>query len=263
MARKKKATKKEEGGFSKMLATTVVLGIVFSAGLITGQRLLREQARAPMVSLSTTRAAANAVPVGDDESPRPSLRTTFSFYEHLTGNAEASPPPNKDNGDRSPAKAAEPQAEPQKAEPVEAPKEVVVAAEAKPAAAVEPPAAVKPPVATEKPAPPIAQILNEVVNSLSGEADAAKEPESDPAPRALAARYTLQVSSHPDRESAEREVGRLGQMGVEPHVIVVNVPGKGELWRVRVGKFHTMDEARDFQGSVKSRRGIAGFVTPL
>ena len=64
-------------------------------------------------------------------------------------------------------------------------------------------------------------------------------------------------------EKMKREVSRLTQMGVEPHLVVVNVPGKGELWRVRVGKFNTMDEARDFQGSVKTRRGVAGFVTPL
>ena len=120
MARKKTTKDEEGGGFSKMLATTVVLGIVFSAGLITGQRLLRAESRAPLVSLSTARAPSEATEPG--AAPRPSLRTTFSFYEHLSQDAEATSPP-------APA-AVEPPA-------VEAPKAAV---ETPPApAVVEPP----------------------------------------------------------------------------------------------------------------------------
>ena len=95
--------------------------------------------------------------------------------------------------------------------------------------------------------------LQKAVESLTAEPDA----------EALPARYTLQVSSHPDRDSAERELGRLRGVGVEPHVVVVDVPGKGKLFRIHVGKFHTMDEARTFQGGLREKRGVAGFVTPL
>lgn len=245
-----------------MLASTVVLGIVFSGGLITGQRLLRAEARAPMVSLSTTREAPS--PGANDEA-QPSLRTTFSFYEHLTNDASATPPPSAPAAAK-PVVAAKPaeEAKPAEAAPVEA-KPVAPAAVpapaptpvvAKPAAA--PSVAAAAPSVAAAPAAPIAKILNEVVGSL-----APSEAPVAGAAAPLPARYTLQVSSHPDRESAEQEVSHLTQMGVEPHVVVVNVPGKGELWRVRVGKFHSMDEARDFQSSLKSRRGVAGFVTPL
>lgn len=260
MARKKSKKSESEGGFSKMLATTIVLGIVFSAGLITGQRLLRAEARAPMVSLSTTRIAPQ--PADEEGEPKPSLRTTFSFYEHLTGQAEATPPP-----------AEEPQADVEEPKPAEVPVEEHKPSVEEPAGdapdvvATPPveapePEAPKPAAKPEAPQPeaaqPVADLLDEVVASIAN--SDAPEVRAEPA---LPARYTLQVSSHPDRTSAEREIARLNELGVEPHVIKVNVPGKGELWRVRVGKFHTMDEARDFQGSVKSKRGVAGFVTPL
>ena len=178
-------------------------------------------------------------------------KRTFSFYEHLTANAEASSPPAVPEAKPEAAPAAKPEVKPEEEPEVPGPA-------AKPEAA---PAADQPAPSPAEQARPIAEVLEEVVDSL--QADEQPATEADAAPTALPARYTLQVSSHPDRRSAERETGRLAKMGVEPHIVVVNVPGKGQLYRVRVGKFHTMDEARDFQGSVKTGRGVSGFVTPL
>ena len=127
------------------------------------------------------------------------------------------------------------------------------------AAAPKPKQTTPEPVAAAEPEPPSSTVgeavdtLQKAVESLTAEPDA----------EALPARYTLQVSSHPDRDSAERELGRLRGVGVEPHVVVVDVPGKGKLFRIHVGKFHTMDEARTFQGGLREKRGVAGFVTPL
>lgn len=250
---KKKTTKKgepqQERGLTKMLAVTVVLGVVFSAGLITGQRLLRAESRAPLVSLSQTRADAPEAELTEESAP--ALRTTFSFYEHLTQSADAATPPTE------PAAAAQPSPEKPNAQP--AAQQQPAAVESAPAAAEAPAEVAAAPVSAEpEPAPTVVESP-----AAPAPAEAADEPAENTDTAALPARYTLQVSSHPDQISAESERDRLSKMGVEPHIVVVNVPGRGELWRVRVGKFHSMDEARDFQGTIKTKRGVAGFVTPL
>lgn len=250
---RKKAEKKEEGGFTKWLAWTIALGLVFSAGLITGQRLLRRESLPPMVSLSSTRAVEPDKPQPSIEEPP--LRTTFSFYEHLT--------------------AAEPAKPAQAPKPAEgAPTQVKPSEEAKPAPKPEPTAPsataeAKPAPMQPKPEAPEQNRAESQPPSTVGEAAAALQKvvdsfqPQDADENALPARYTLQVSSHPDRDSAEKEMDRLRGTGVEPHVLAVDVPGKGKLYRIRVGKFHSMDEARNFQGQLKEKRGVAGFVTPL
>ena len=247
---RKKAEKREEGGFAKWLAWTIALGLVFSAGLITGQRLLRREALPPMVSLSSTRVAADEPKVAEE----PPLRTTFSFYEHLTAD--------------TPAVAAEPASPPpevavaaSKPEVVPTPAPKVDDAEKAPenAPAIEEAVEAAPPNNQAEGEPP--STVGEAAAALQKVVDTFKSEEPDAA--ALPARYTLQVSSHPDRDSAEREMSRLEGAGVEPYILAVDVPGKGKLYRIRVGKFHSMDEARNFQGSLKQKRGVAGFVTPL
>lgn len=252
MARKKTEKKSEAGGFGKMFAWTVVLGIVFSAGLITGQRLLRQQALAPMVSLSTSRTAA-LPPEGEPAPEKKALRTTFSFYEHLTAEPEPKEAPHK------PAETTAAETKPVEAKPVEAQPVEAQPEPAKAVAAVEPAPKEAKPEPVAEPAPP-SSTVGEAVETLQKAVESLTE---EPDAEALPARYTLQVSSHPDRDSAERELGRLRQVGVEPHVVVVDVPGRGKLFRIHVGKFHTMDEARAFQGGLREKRGVAGFVTPL
>lgn len=271
-----KKSEKQESGFTRLLAWTVVLALVFSAGLITGQRLLRSEAAGPMVSLSSTALAQTRTPDADGE--KPSLRTTFSFYEHLTSGkaptaaqhakAAVEKPAAKKPAERKeekPAEKTEAPAQAEKPSEEEAVEKREAEPEAKPAEVAPEKTAQAPPqkVVKAEPAAPAAvdepaEVLAEIADVLNRDDEPKKQDTA-----ALPARYTLQVSSHPDRESAERELGRLRKMGVEPHAVAVDVPGQGQLWRIRVGKFHNMSEARDFQGSLKSRRGVAGFVTPL
>ncbi len=79
----------------------------------------------------------------------------------------------------------------------------------------------------------------------------------------LPAKYTLQLSSHPTKAQADRAVEKLKKQGYEVHLVSISIPDRGRVFRVRVGKFQSMDEARNFQGRIKSKNGISSFVTPL
>jgi cell division septation protein DedD len=72
-----KTSERESGRFGRLFRWTVLLALVFSAGLITGQRLLAQGDNdAPFLALSSTKAVTN------DVKP---VKMTFSFYEDLSG----------------------------------------------------------------------------------------------------------------------------------------------------------------------------------
>lgn len=239
-----------------MLGTTIVAALLFSAGLITGQRLVHQDNIPPLVSLSVTKEAQAAGEPAQKSESAEKLKTTFSFYEELT----------------KPAKLDQPDVI--KAAPAVKPKpKKVVKVEAKPEVKPEPKVE-KPEVKVEEPAPAPAEKA-EAKAEVKAEPKAEETPvaappaaaEAAPAQEApkkvLPARYSLQVGSHPSKSAATRELSRLRAMGLEAHMITVNVPEKGRFYRVRVGKFHSMDEVRGFQAELTEKRGINGFITPL
>jgi cell division protein FtsN len=224
-----------------MVAWTTVLALVFSAGLITGQRMLKRQALPPLVSLSSAQAAeapaeggqaegadeaaAEAAGGAEKDAKKDAKKDvkkdglkdakaaakpaadgkkdmTFSFYETLSGEA---------GGEQAPA----PQANPKQA---------------------------------------VAEAAKQVVAE-----QAAKKIGAD---AALPARYTLQAGAHASMDRAKVQMDKLTASALEPHLIVVEGAEGAKVYKVRVGKFHSMDEARHFQGSIKER-GVDTFVTPL
>lgn len=59
--------------------------------------------------------------------------------------------------------------------------------------------------------------------------------------------YNVQVSSWRNRLKAEQEVKRLRNEGYDAFVLIANLPEKGGIWyRVRIGSFKSLDEAKDF-----------------
>jgi cell division septation protein DedD len=210
----RKASDSGGGKFKRLLGWTVLMAIVFSAGLITGERLVRKQSLGPLVSVSdqVTQPAQEDGPKQDDA---PEEKTTFAFFDQLTRKGDVALS-SKRQSDKPKTGAAAKQ-EPKKAEPKEK--------------------------AQEKP-------------KVKPEA----KPRSD---EQAAARYTLQVAAHPDSDSAKSHMQRLRKMGLEPHLISAAIPGKGKFYRVRVGKFGSMDEARSFQASLKRKNSLSTFVSPL
>jgi DedD protein len=245
--------------FKRLLGWTVLMAVVFSAGLITGERLVRKQNLAPLVSVTdqaplAERSAAQA----DDSADSPeSAPTSLSFFDKLTQrdavalsankqsdgeDAPSQPDPPVEStspsasSDQQPAPDDVPDDEADEAdEPAEA--------EADPTESVEEDAAPSP--ADEAPA------------AEAGE-DAEQTKQQD-----TAARYTLQVAAHPDMDSARKHMKRLRTMGLEPHLVSAAIPGKGEFYRVRVGKFGSMDEARSFQSDLERKNSLSTFVSPL
>jgi cell division protein FtsN len=216
MSSRRKRSKSKDSGLARMVAWTTVLALVFSAGLITGQRMLKRQALPPLVALSSaqaapaspdqaTKPAAGAEEVADKRAEKRADKKAdksaveFSFYDELSGQPDA--PAGQANPKRALKKAAQ-------------------------------------------------EFVAEQTAKKVG-ADAA-----------LPARYTLQVGAHTSMERAKVQMDRLAHSGLEPHLIVVEGAEGAKIYKVRVGKFHSMDEARHFQGAIQGR-GIDTFVTPL
>src|SRR5690606_37371965 len=74
--------KSAEGTTTRYLKWTVLLALVYSAGLIAGHRLLKSDSAPPLVSLSSTRSVPLEVKRAD--APVEELKTEFSFYKSLT-----------------------------------------------------------------------------------------------------------------------------------------------------------------------------------
>ena len=224
---KKKNTESSTMGI--VVLWTFVLALTFSAGLITGQRLHRKDNLPPLASVRTAPVEVNE---------KPALKTELSFYEKLTKPEEA-------RKKSKPRKSPKDKIEPKKI----APNKIEVTPEA---TKVE----VKKAVPEKK--IDVASPLNEIVSKVKSEVEKIGE-RNDAAP----AKYTLQLSSHPTKGQADRELLRLKKMGYEVHLISISIPDRGRVFRVRLGKFKSMDEARNFQGVIKTKGGISSFVTPL
>jgi DedD protein len=233
------------GGFARLFKWTLALSLVFSAGLITGQRLLLAESLSPLVSVPEGMPALSAtarkpprseggpvvvegeVTVGETEVSAPPKRPALTFYDQLAR------PTERIRRVDPPASAAK-----------------VSAVVAKPAPTQAPPTA---PTVAPSEAPRTTESPSTVPAAKPEAVHVATHP----------ARYTLQVGAHPSLESARGEMERLRKLGHEPHVISAQVPGQGTFYRVRIGKFQSMDEARAFQSDLQQRASLDTFVTPL
>ncbi len=90
----------------------------------------------------------------------------------------------------------------------------------------------------------------------------APEKKTAPAKQATSSklRYTIQVSSHPERGAAEEEVRRMKQNGFAAFIVSSELPGKGTWYRVRVGSFANRDAAEKLQKNIQTKVGISSMV---
>ncbi len=75
--------------------------------------------------------------------------------------------------------------------------------------------------------------------------------------------FTVQVKAVTDRGAAESVSNRLRAKGFEPNVVLADIPKKGRYYRIRVGKFRSLEAARKFQKVLSARGASAerGIVT--
>ncbi len=73
-------------------------------------------------------------------------------------------------------------------------------------------------------------------------------------------RYTIQVSSHQEKQAADDEVKRMKQNGFAAFIVASELPGKGTWYRVRLGSFTNRDAAEKLQKTVNAKVGISSIV---
>jgi cell division septation protein DedD len=114
-----------------------------------------------------------------------------------------------------------------------------------------------PVVATSnKPATPVAKKTS----------PAASTPQSSPqatSPASAKEIYTLQVGSFKTLASANRLLSDLKQRSVDGFISRADIAGKGEWYRVRVGRFGGQEEAARAARDLQSQTGKSSLITKL
>lgn len=193
MSRKSRRSSASDG-FARKLTWTVLFGLIFGAGLVTGQRLLRNGSTPPLVSVDSDSEtsddeAGEAETSSDETSKEKNEGPALSFYDRLSDGVQSA----ADQVEGSGGPGAE------------------------------------------------------------GSRD---EPEET-------AKYTLQISAYPERDRARTRMRRLEKMGLDPYLVAGELPEEGTYFRVRIGKFSSMEEARTFKRELERKRGVEAAVTPL
>ncbi len=73
------------------------------------------------------------------------------------------------------------------------------------------------------------------------------------------ARFTVQLEASPALDVAQEKVKKLRESGVEAYIVRSEVPGKGTFYRVRVGIFDSLAEAKKFGAVLQNQRKIRDF----
>jgi len=71
-------------------------------------------------------------------------------------------------------------------------------------------------------------------------------------PTSESGRYVVQVGSYKDERLARVQADKMGQFGYEAWVEPARLPGKGQYYRVRIGGFDRLDDARRVAASMEA-----------
>lgn len=232
----RKSSRRDGGnGFLRKLAWTVLLALVFSAGLITGQRMIRSETRAPLVSVTSRSEtpAADADSSGDEaDDSNEKKELLFSFYDRLSEGGDSREPAS--DREQQPSGPGDEQT-------------AEGSSDSNKRAADSP--------SDDSGGQPADESSEQTPDDSPSEA-----PDSE---KSAAAKYTLQVSAYSSRDRARSRIRKLAGKGLDAHVVTAEVPEKGTYYRVRIGKFSTMEQAEKFQTELGRKRGVDTFVTPL
>lgn len=218
----------------------VVVGAVFSLGIVVGKKLANdEQTTAAPDLLSALDKKAEAI-----ESMKKDASLTFQ--EELT---------------KKPAPVVE-------VKPIEAPAPapIIPPKPELPVVVMKQPETPKPearPEAKPEPKPEVAAVptrINEDAGALKEAfARAAKaEPKPETSPDGA---FTLQLSAFQDRAEADRFAANLRDKGYAPFITEADLKGKGTWYRVRMGRFPTKDAAGRYLADFKRETSIDAIVT--
>lgn len=80
-------------------------------------------------------------------------------------------------------------------------------------------------------------------------------------PRATAPFFTVQIKATQSRPEADRFAAKLTAQGFHPFVAVVELPGRGRWYRVRVGHFESRAKADRYLTDFKREAHLEAFIT--
>ena len=63
--------------------------------------------------------------------------------------------------------------------------------------------------------------------------------------------FTVQVKAVTEKRGSRQILSRASSPRFEPNVVLADIPEKGRYYRIRLGKFASMDEARRFQRQIR------------
>lgn len=123
----------------------------------------------------------------------------------------------------------------------------------------QPPA---PPAQKTAPALPAGAAKNEVADVQQTPPPDAKNGRARQEPSAVSSvTYTIQLGSFQNAEVAQAFGDSLSAKGYPVHVLKTDVPDKGTVYRVRVGKFTTMEDAQAMAVELEKKENVSAFIT--
>lgn len=254
------------------LAMTTMLfsGGLFAAGFLLGQRQAASAAVAPPgADLARIDAASPPEPEpAPAHTPPAALGEVEFMFPSLLGSrpGRKRPPAPSVRLPAAVVAAPEPEArdvETEKPEPrAEKPEKK---AAPKPKSAPEPKSAPAPKSPREKRARVKAPVAPETLDDAEDRPPGVAAKKKAPPKESESLRYTLQVKAVKSKADADALVDTLRAAGFRPNVVRADIPGHGRYYRVRVGRFGSMEEARAFQRKFKSKSGLpdGGFIIDL
>jgi len=73
--------------------------------------------------------------------------------------------------------------------------------------------------------------------------------------------YTLQLGSFQNNEVAAAFSSSLAAKGYASYIVKITVPDKGVVYRVRIGKYRSLEDAQKMAAELEKKEGISAFIT--
>ena len=89
---------------------------------------------------------------------------------------------------------------------------------------------------------------------------AAQQPDQDSA-LSENLTYTLQLGSFQNNEVAAAFSSSLAAKGYASYIVKITVPDKGVVYRVRIGKYRSLEDAQKMAAELEKKEGISAFIT--
>ena len=116
------------------------------------------------------------------------------------------------------------------------------------------------------PIPPSPQAQEKLPEEIVSPPPEKATPQSPAAAKAVPppkAQFTLQVAALSNPEEARGLVSQLRSKGYEAYQVTGTAAAKGTLYRVRIGQFHSLAEAREFALAFEKKEKIKTIIASL